>query len=47
MENKEDMKSKKCEHEWEFVDASYTDFDTIHHYKCSKCGEEESISLGI
>ncbi len=41
------MKNKKCEHEWEFIGTSYTDFYTICHYKCTKCGAEESISLSI
>lgn len=36
-----------CEHEWEFIGASYTDFDTIHHYECSKCRARKSTSLSI
>lgn len=36
-----------CKHEWVFVGASYTDFDTIRYYECSKCGAKESISMGI
>ena len=41
------IKNKKCEHEWEFIGTFYTDFHTIRHYKCTKCGAIESISLSI
>lgn len=38
---------EECKHEWVFVGASYTDFDTIRYYECSKCGAKDSISMGI
>lgn len=38
---------RECEHEWVFIGASYTDFYTIHHYECSKCGAKKSTSIGI
>ena len=41
------VKNKKCEHEWECIGTVYTGLYTIRHYKCTKCGAIESISLGI
>lgn len=41
------IKNKKCEHKWECIDTVYSGFYTIRHYKCTKCGAIESISLSI
>lgn len=46
-EKLEKHETEICEHKWDFVGASYTDFDTIHHYECSKCGANKSTSLSI
>lgn len=39
--------NKECKHEWELIYVSYDNLYTIHHYKCSKCGEKKTSSLGI
>ena len=41
------MKNEECEHDMELIDIIYERFCTIHRYRCSKCGEEDSISYGI
>lgn len=41
------MGNKECKHEWELINVTYDEFNTIHHYKCSKCGAEDTISLSI
>ena len=41
------IKNEECEHEWECIGTFYTGLYTIRHYKCTKCGAIESISLGI
>ena len=42
-----EMNIKECKHEWELANISYDDCYTIHYYKCSKCGKEETMSIGI
>lgn len=43
----ESIKNKECKHEWKIVRTTYDAFSTTNHYKCSKCGAEETMSLGV
>ena len=41
------IKDAECEHEWELINASHDSSSAINSYKCTKCGIEKTVSMGI
>lgn len=41
------IKDEKCEHEWEIINICNDSSNAVNRYKCTKCGKEETVSIGI
>lgn len=45
--NNSDKYEEECNHNYELTNISYDGFNTVHTYKCSKCGNKKTMSMGI
>lgn len=41
------IKDETCDHEWELVNICNDSSNAVNRYKCTKCGKEQTVSMGI